>query len=77
MVDSQELLARLVRAWQLALCRNPEPEELRMAAEFFQRQVQLHQSQQNQLPDGVACDRQALTDLCHTLLSSNEFLYVE
>jgi hypothetical protein len=48
-----------------------------MAAEFFQRQVQLHQSQQNQLPDGVACDRQALTDLCHTLLSSNEFLYVE
>ncbi|GAB5444596.1 MAG: hypothetical protein Fues2KO_49450 [Fuerstiella sp.] len=77
MVDSQELLARLVRSWQLTLCRNPEPDELRLAAEFFQRQVQLHQSQQNQLPDGVACDRQALTDLCHTLLSSNEFLYVE
>lgn len=76
-ITREELAARVVRCWQLALSRTPSAAEVELAADFFQRQSLLHDQQSKRLPDGVTPDAQALVDLCHTLLSSNEFLYVE
>ncbi|MEX2168649.1 MAG: PSD1 and planctomycete cytochrome C domain-containing protein [Pirellulales bacterium] len=70
-------LASVVRAWQLAYSRLPTREELQSACEFITLQrsyLQLHR--QHTLPDRSP-ESQALANLCHALLSSNEFLYVD
>ena len=65
------------KAWQFAYCREPQPEELQLANEFLTLQLETLQ----RLPDAVPKDRtaesQALTNLCQSLLGSNEFLYLE
>jgi cytochrome c553 len=71
--------SQIVRAWQLAYCRRPRDEEAAGADEFLTRQIeqlksaQVAESQAGALPP----EMQALTDLCQTLLGSNEFLYVD
>lgn len=56
--------ARAERAWRLAYLRAPTAEELKDAVAFLEPK-----------PD-LPADK-ALTDLCHVLYSSNEFLYVD
>jgi hypothetical protein len=70
-------IASVARAWQLAYSRLPTREELESACQFLTSQrlhLRLH-------PQSVAAGRspetQALANLCHALLSSNEFLYVD
>ncbi len=53
------------RALRMAYTRSPKPEEIASAAAFLVKQEKISGS-----PEG------ALEDLCHTLLSSNEFLYI-
>ena len=53
------------RALRLAYTRTPKPDEIARAAEFLVKQESIAGS-----PEG------ALEDLCHTLLGSNEFLYI-
>ena len=53
------------RALRLAYTRTPKPDEIARAAEFLVKQESIAGS-----PGG------ALEDLCHTLLGSNEFLYI-
>ena len=53
------------RALRLAYTRTPRQEEINRAAEFLAKQERIAGS-----PEG------ALEDLCHTLLGSNEFLYI-
>jgi hypothetical protein len=53
------------RALRMAYTRAPKPEEIASAAAFLVKQEKIAGS-----PEG------ALEDLCHTLLSSNEFLYI-
>ncbi len=53
------------RALRMAYTRSPKPEEIASAAAFLVKQEKIAGS-----PEG------ALEDLCHTLLSSNEFLYI-
>ncbi len=53
------------RALRLAYTRTPRQEEIARAAEFLAKQERIAGS-----PEG------ALEDLCHTLLGSNEFLYI-
>jgi hypothetical protein len=67
----------IARAWQLAYARLPTRQELESASHFLtqqRRHLRLH-------PQSVAMGRspetQALANLCHALLSSNEFLYVD
>jgi len=55
----------LDRAWKLALQRTPGTEERAEARAFLERQSKL-----------TGDDAQAWADLCQTLLSTNEFLYV-
>jgi mono/diheme cytochrome c family protein len=76
--DTPELFAgHVVRAWQLALCRPPSNEELELAMNFAADQLDLLQSGAVKLPEGRAASRQVLTNLCQSLLSCNEFLYVD
>lgn len=71
------LAARIVRAWQLALCRAPSLEELELAARFLIEQIETLQQNPSSIPKDRTPASQAMTSLCQTLLSSNEFLYVE
>jgi hypothetical protein len=70
-------IGSIARAWQLAYSRLPSRQELESASQFVtsqRRHLRLH-------PQSVAAGRspetQALANLCHALLSSNEFLYVD
>jgi mono/diheme cytochrome c family protein len=68
----EPLPATLVRAYRLALARDPSAEELDQAAAFVERQQHSYQSQ------GQADARvQAWTDLCQVLFCLNEFAYLE
>lgn len=64
------LAPQVAAAWQLAFSRPIEAEELRLSLEYLAGQWE-------HLPsDGkVSPQRQAMTNYCQTLLSSNEFLY--
>ena len=55
----------LDRAWKLAFQRTPGVAERANAREFLERQTKL-----------TGNEAQAWADLCQTLLSTNEFLYV-
>ncbi len=54
------------RALRLAYARPPRAEEIAAAAAFLDKQEKL-----------AASPEEALADLCHTLLSSTEFLYIQ
>lgn len=74
---SEMVMGQIVRAWELALCRAPQPEELELAAQFVTAQIHTLQQRASDLPKDRTAVRQAMTNLCQSLLSSNEFLYVE
>jgi hypothetical protein len=59
-------------AFQVALVRDPAPEELTRCCEFLEQQIQRYQVE--------AADKAkllALADFCRMLLASNEFLYLQ
>jgi len=80
---------QVARAWQLTFSRNPTAPELADALEFLSRQVDQLKTvgeKKEEKPkkddkakpaDKPAPELQALTDLCQTLLSANEFLYAD
>ena len=79
---AQRVLARMgadttrqiALAFRIALARMPDEDEAALCATSFARQVDLYRA------SGVSEDearRQALTELCHTLLNTSEFLYAE
>jgi len=80
---------QVARAWQLTFSRSPTAPELADALEFLSRQVDQLKTvgeKKEEKPkkddkakpaDKPAPELQALTDLCQTLLSANEFLYAD
>ncbi|MBT4867566.1 MAG: DUF1553 domain-containing protein [Planctomycetaceae bacterium] len=71
------LPAQAARAWQLAYCRKPNADELKITIDFLSHQLGQLAKQKNQLPKGTTVSQQALTNFCQALMSSNEFLYNE
>jgi mono/diheme cytochrome c family protein len=77
--------ARIILAWRLALGRNPRPAELEQASALLEAQTKHYEA--NPVPlEGAsgsaaktpaAAPLLALSTLCHALLSSNAFLYVD
>jgi hypothetical protein len=74
------------RAWRLAFGRPPSRHEFQSALEFLERQISQIKSQTDAKPapaekaeasPAVAPEEQAMRSLCQTLLSSNEFLYLD
>ena len=80
--DPRELAAT---AYHLAYSRAPTEQELTAAAVFLQQatrrgqQIDSANSRAEAAPDDEPADfgHNALVDLCHTLLCSNEFIYVD
>ncbi|WP_202921493.1 PSD1 and planctomycete cytochrome C domain-containing protein [Anatilimnocola aggregata] len=62
------------RALWLALGREPTPSRCSEAEEFLRAQAEFHQSAKKPADESATL---ALVDLCHVLLNSNEFLYVD
>jgi hypothetical protein len=62
------------RAFQLALGRSPRPARRAEAIAFVQERRQVYRDQKRSEPEAT---RLALTDLCHVLFNSNEFIYVD
>jgi len=77
LVTSETVVAQIVRAWQLALARDPTAEELQASTNFVARQIDYLQAHPAQLPKDVSAAKQALTNVCQTLLICNEFLYID
>jgi hypothetical protein len=61
-------------AFRTALARQPSAAELAICCGLLDRQARLFRAAR--LP-GHQADRQALVQLCHTLLNTSEFLYAE
>lgn len=70
-------LASVVKAWQLAYSRMPTREELQAACDFLTRQRDHLRSNPQLVLAGRSSETQSLANICHALLSSNEFLYVD
>lgn len=78
--------ARVERAWRLAFGRSPLGAEFQSALEFLDRQTakiyaqattQLETATKVSTPPAASPEEQAMRSLCQTLLSSNEFLYLD
>jgi mono/diheme cytochrome c family protein len=67
----------ILRAWQLAYLRLPTRNELQAACEFISRQRDYLRIHPEYIAAGRSPEAQSLVNLCHALLSSNEFLYVD
>jgi hypothetical protein len=64
------------RAFGLALCRPPRPEEVRLALAFLQRQQrQIEADARTTGQIATDAHRRALTAFCLVLLNTNEFVY--
>lgn len=66
--------AWIARAFHIALCRDPNDVETKICLGLFERHAQ--QYQEADLPADVIA-RKTLVQLCHLLLNTNEFLYIE
>lgn len=73
----ESILGQIVRAWELAYCRKPTIDELKLSAAFISRQIETLNESPVAIPEGRTKVRQAMTNFCQTLLTSNEFLYLE
>jgi len=58
--------------YQLAFSRAPNEKEMKLTAEFIARQTDRYRQAKKQNPEHLA-----LVDFCQTLMSMNEFVYVE
>ena len=77
---------QIERAYHLALSRAPQSEESRSILEFLNQQAPLIAGRlakndkvplPESVPEGMAPERAAaFVDFCHTLLNSNEFIYM-
>ncbi|WP_298866321.1 PSD1 and planctomycete cytochrome C domain-containing protein [uncultured Gimesia sp.] len=76
-VQKQSLPAQASYAFELALCRKPTPDELKLVVGFMGNQLAYLQQHPEQMPKGVTHAQQTITNLCQALMSSNEFLYVD
>jgi hypothetical protein len=78
--------SQVERAWRLAFGRPPSHVEFQSALEFLERQTSQIKAQaeakpapseKGEVPPAVPPEEQAMRSLCQTLLSSNEFLYLD
>lgn len=63
---------RIAFAWEFALGRKPTDDERQLAAQHVKSQIDNFKS-----TDSALSEHRALESLCHVLLNSNEFLYVD
>jgi hypothetical protein len=73
-VAPQTTEGTIKEAFSLALCRQPDNRELARCTQYLRVQSETFQESGENPRDA---SRHALTELCHTLLNTSEFLYAE
>ena len=83
----RELVEFITRAWQQAYARSPRPDELTAARQFLTAQAERIGAEETDVPtvsQPQPCPSclephraAAYVDLCHALLNSTEFLFVD
>lgn len=69
---SKNIPARVRHAWQTVLGREPHENELAEGIQFL-----AEQTTRSEAKDEVTRANDALLDLCHVLINTNEFLYID
>ena len=69
---SKNAPARVRQSWRVVLGREPRGEELNEGVEFL-----ADQASRSSAADEATRNNDALLDLCHVLINTNEFLYVD
>lgn len=75
-ISADEWKTCIRHAWRLAYGRNPEPREQRQAVDLVLRQAAQREASTADAENSPP-PLQPLTNICHVLLCSNEFLYVD
>jgi hypothetical protein len=73
-VADQTTNSRIESAFRLALSRRPSAIEMQSSHELLAKQAQLFRQEKS---TDAKVQRKALTELCQTLMNTNEFLYLE
>ena len=68
---------QIERAWQLALGRSPSADEAEAATAHLQSQTENFRAQGGQQERSLDPQLLALASLCHVLLNTNEFIFVD
>lgn len=71
------LPAQMQFAWELALCRKPTDDELRLSLNYAANQLRELQADPNGIAAGSTASKQVLVNFCHALMNSNEFVYAD
>jgi uncharacterized protein DUF1553/uncharacterized protein DUF1549/cytochrome c len=72
--DSAPAEKKIEQAFVLALARRPSPTEIKACGDHLTKETQVYLDLKS---SKEIASRQALTNICQTLLSTNEFLYLE
>ena len=70
--ESADPAAQIQRAWQIIFGRPATDHEIRSALKFVNEQQDAIKTSQTS-----SAEDDAMADLCHALLNTNEFLFVE
>jgi hypothetical protein len=75
--DTSALGHQIIAAWKHLLHRFPTDKELAVLSRFVPAQLELLYREPQRLSSGSTPTSQVLTNICHMLLNTNEFLYVD
>jgi hypothetical protein len=75
--DTSALGHQIIAAWKHILHRFPTDQELAVLSRFVPAQLELLYREPQRLSSGSTPTSQVLTNICHMLLNTNEFLYVD
>jgi hypothetical protein len=75
--DTSALGHQIIAAWKHILHRFPTDKELAVLSRFVPAQLELLYRAPQRLSSGSTPTSQVLTNICHMLLNTNEFLYVD
>ncbi|MGK0185583.1 MAG: hypothetical protein ACI9R3_001361 [Verrucomicrobiales bacterium] len=64
-------------AWRHILMRDPTERELESVSRYFQDRLKVHNSVNGEINTGLSPQQLTLASLCHVLINSNEFVYLD
>lgn len=77
-VDSYtDLPSQITVAWKLIRNRAPSSRELELVHLFVKNQIAILHAEPDRVTKGSRVSHQVLSNLCHMLICSNEFLYID
>ena len=77
LVGIAELPTQMTLAWRLIYCREPTDSERQRFKVFATEQLQAIQNEPQGIAAGSIIGKQVLTNFCHALFNSSEFVYVD